>query len=321
VDNIYPAVLKKEYAKTADTIALGLLLNLCLLQIRTDLDGIFTRMFISMGVTEASATLANLRYLVNIILYSLSFLLPAFFISKFSNSVYPQNKSENGNFPCRFPKYFYFILPAALGCITIAGRLTEILQGLLAFIKIGFVSSSPVFPDDVLGTVLVFISSAVIPAVVEEILFRRVILSRLIPYGKVFAVVMSSLLFAIMHANPSQLIYAFVGGLVMGYVTLKSDSILPAVIIHFSNNTLSLIYLLIKKYAGEKAFIITVSTLDSALSVIGIIAVAIFIYKKKYTFGEEKTEGFSPIRESLRLYLFAYLAYAVYLSSRWVYVI
>ncbi|MBQ6701486.1 MAG: CPBP family intramembrane metalloprotease [Clostridia bacterium] len=321
MDNIYPAVLKKEYAKTADTIALGLLLNLCLLQIRTDLDGIFTRTFISMGVTEASATLANLRYLVNIILYSLSFLLPAFFISKFSNSVYPQNKSENGNSTCRFPKYFYFILPAALGCITIAGRLTEILQGLLAFIKIGFVSSSPVFPDDVLGTVLVFISSAVIPAVVEEILFRRVILSRLIPYGKVFAVVMSSLLFAIMHANPSQLIYAFVGGLVMGFITLECSSVLPAMIIHFSNNTLSLIYLLLKKHIGDDAFSITVTACDIALSVIGVVSIAFIIYKKKFVTEEKKPKDFFPFKESLRLYLLAYLAYAVYLSSRWVYVI
>ena len=321
MDNIYPAVLKKEYVKTADTIALGLLLNLCLLQMRTQLDGIFTKMFISLGIADASVTLANCRCLVNIILYMLSFLLPAFFVSRFLNNEFSQKQRKNIVFSCRFPRYFYLLLPAALGCIAISGRVTEILQKILGNARIGFIGSAPTLPDDVIGILLVFVSSAVIPAVVEEILFRKVVLSHLTPYGKWFAIVMSSLFFAFMHSNPSQILYAFVGGLVMGFVTLKCGSVLPAVIIHFSNNTLSLVYLLIKKYAEEKTFTFIVLFIDTVLSVMGIIAVAIFIYKKKYILEERKTEGFSPFKESLRLYLLAYLAYSVYLCSRWVYII
>ena len=71
--------------------------------------------------------------------------------------------------------------------------------------------------------------------VAEEILFRGLILRKLQPYGKRFAIVLSALLFGIFHGNLVQIPYAFLVGLVLGYVAMEHN-ILWAMVLHMFNN-------------------------------------------------------------------------------------
>ncbi len=81
------------------------------------------------------------------------------------------------------------------------------------------------------------ISVAIMPALFEEFVHRGLILrgtSNLIGYKK--AIILSSILFGLMHLNISQFFYATILGLLMGLVATMTRSIWPAVIIHFCNN-------------------------------------------------------------------------------------
>lgn len=69
----------------------------------------------------------------------------------------------------------------------------------------------------------------------EEILCRGLALRLLQPYGKRFAIVLSALLFGLFHGNVVQIPFAFLVGLVLGYVTVEY-SILWAIILHVINN-------------------------------------------------------------------------------------
>ncbi|MBE6924947.1 MAG: CPBP family intramembrane metalloprotease [Ruminococcaceae bacterium] len=69
----------------------------------------------------------------------------------------------------------------------------------------------------------------------EEILFRGLILRRMEPYGKKFAIFASALLFGLFHGNLSQAPFAFCVGLVLGYVTLEHN-IGWAMVLHMFNN-------------------------------------------------------------------------------------
>lgn len=71
--------------------------------------------------------------------------------------------------------------------------------------------------------------------IVEEIIFRGLILRGLEPWGKRFAIVASSLLFGLFHGNLIQSPYAFVVGLVLGYTALEY-SITWAMVLHMVNN-------------------------------------------------------------------------------------
>lgn len=69
----------------------------------------------------------------------------------------------------------------------------------------------------------------------EELLFRGLILRSMEPHGKKFAIFASSLLFALYHCNLVQIPFAFMIGLVLGYVTVEYN-IGWAIVLHTFNN-------------------------------------------------------------------------------------
>jgi membrane protease YdiL (CAAX protease family) len=73
--------------------------------------------------------------------------------------------------------------------------------------------------------------------VFEEILFRGLILRQLEPYGKKFAILASAFLFGMFHGNLVQTPYAFVAGLVLGYVAIEYN-VIWAMVLHMINNLL-----------------------------------------------------------------------------------
>jgi membrane protease YdiL (CAAX protease family) len=71
--------------------------------------------------------------------------------------------------------------------------------------------------------------------ILEEIIFRGAILRSLEPFGKNFAIVVSSLLFGLYHMSLFQGIFAFFIGLIFGYCTVRF-SIKWAMLLHIANN-------------------------------------------------------------------------------------
>ena len=89
---------------------------------------------------------------------------------------------------------------------------------------------------------LMLFLSAVLPAVFEEFSHRGVLLSGLQDRGSEFsAVVISAVMFGLMHGNPQQFFFTTIGGLVFGVAAIKCDCILPAMCAHFANNAVSTI--------------------------------------------------------------------------------
>ena len=73
--------------------------------------------------------------------------------------------------------------------------------------------------------------------IAEELLFRGLLLRSLEPYGKKFALLVSSVLFGLFHANPVQTPYAFLVGLLLGYAALQYH-VVWAIVLHILNNLL-----------------------------------------------------------------------------------
>lgn len=93
---------------------------------------------------------------------------------------------------------------------------------------------------------------AVLPAIVEELIFRGVILNGFRQYGKIKAIVFSALLFALIHGSIDQTLYPFLFGLLLGIIAVKTNSIIPGMIIHFVNNSTVLI---INYIIGSQPFV------------------------------------------------------------------
>lgn len=86
---------------------------------------------------------------------------------------------------------------------------------------------------------LYYLTVAVLPAFAEEFAFRGVVMGTLRKYSDSLALLVSSAAFALMHGNFVQIPFTFCCGLVFGYLVIKTNSLLPAIIVHFLNNALS----------------------------------------------------------------------------------
>jgi membrane protease YdiL (CAAX protease family) len=92
------------------------------------------------------------------------------------------------------------------------------------------------------GTSLLFIflNSALVGPVTEEILFRGVILKVLSRYGRNFAIVASAVLFGLYHTDFLQILHSFACGLVLAYITFRY-SLKWSIVLHCAHNLLLLI--------------------------------------------------------------------------------
>ena len=91
------------------------------------------------------------------------------------------------------------------------------------------------------NALLYILTVAILPAFVEEFAFRGVVMGVLRPYSSGLAILVSSATFALMHGNFVQLPFTFCCGLVFAYIDIKTNSLLPSIIVHFLNNVLSVL--------------------------------------------------------------------------------
>ena len=75
----------------------------------------------------------------------------------------------------------------------------------------------------------------------EEMVFRGAVLRSLLRWKENpwIGIVISAVLFAVIHMNPAQIPHAFLIGLLLGWLYYRTDSIVPGVVYHWVNNTVA----------------------------------------------------------------------------------
>ncbi len=93
-----------------------------------------------------------------------------------------------------------------------------------------------------------YFSVCMLAPLMEEIVFRGAMIRALkntfasMKNGEWIAISISALLFALAHLNPAQIPHAFVVGLLLGWLFVKTGSIVPGVIVHWINNSISYVF-------------------------------------------------------------------------------
>lgn len=92
-----------------------------------------------------------------------------------------------------------------------------------------------------------FLSVCILAPIIEEILIRGFILSGLKNnYGATVAILVSSVIFSLFHFNMVQTLSAFICGLLLGLLYLKTNSILNCIIAHFGYNLIAFIIIIVR---------------------------------------------------------------------------
>ena len=115
-------------------------------------------------------------------------------------------------------------------------------------IKLSQQSDAMAQPRGAFALVITLVSTAVMPALLEEFAIRGVILQPARRYGMAFAIISSSVIFGIMHGNLIQAPFAFIVGMCFAFFAIKCDSLWIGVILHFINNSFSVVM----SYLGER---------------------------------------------------------------------
>ena len=113
---------------------------------------------------------------------------------------------------------------------------------------------------------------AIIPAILEEIAIRGVLLQPLRRFGDGFAIVVSAVIFSLLHGNMVQIPYTVIAGIYFGYVMVATGSLWPSIILHFLNNFYSvMITAFDSNFSVTTANVLTLGTLG-LMTVAGIFA-------------------------------------------------
>lgn len=132
--------------------------------------------------------------------------------------------------------------------------------------------------DGILDKILYLIGIAVVPGIFEELFVRKAILGYGRKYGKYFALIVSSLIFALIHMNLAQGIFAFFMGLLFGIIFLKTGDIRLTIILHIINNG----FVSISGLVAENAMVSNVLEVVSiVIAVIGILLFIVNVIKNK----------------------------------------
>ncbi|MCB2357319.1 CPBP family intramembrane glutamic endopeptidase [Clostridium estertheticum] len=93
-----------------------------------------------------------------------------------------------------------------------------------------------------ISPIIMILSSAVIAPIYEEVIFRGILLKGMAnKINSNLALIISALIFALLHMNIPQGINAFLLGLIIGAIYLSSNSIYLCIFAHFINNSVAII--------------------------------------------------------------------------------
>ena len=125
--------------------------------------------------------------------------------------------------------------------------------------------------------IYIFIIVPVLPAICEELFFRGVVMRGLKQWGWFSAVIVSSLLFALMHGSFGMIILQFLIGFAISAVVVICKNHLYGCIMHFATNFFIGVFLAIPEIMGE--FFHRLNYVGSAfITIFGIAFLIISIY-------------------------------------------
>jgi hypothetical protein len=130
---------------------------------------------------------------------------------------------------------------------------------------------------------LVLVFPVILTPIMEELLCRKILLTRLLPFGEIPAILLSSIVFALLHGNLFQFLYAFGIGLLFAWIYLRTGRLGYCMLLHGILNAVgSLGPLLLTRLSHEALrFYLTVmySGLEYAAAFAGLVLFLVFFRK------------------------------------------
>lgn len=134
------------------------------------------------------------------------------------------------------------------------------------------------------------ITLVIFAPIFEELIFRGIILDGFLKrYSPLKAILISSILFGLIHLNPWQFVGAMICGILLGWLYYETKSLVPTILIHFINNVAASFS---TYYFGAKGMETTVTQFGFGnailISTVGLLMLIASVYLLRKEFAKEK---------------------------------
>jgi len=258
---------ERFYRKVIGSIGMTMLLFLLLLNLfavsTTMVDLLFSTLFSSAAL---SYTFSKIYYALG---YLACFMLPVILLrALIGKGGYPYQPMESN---LRLTPWIFLIIPAGITVVYASAQLNAYMVSIFNYSD---------FISDIMGGgeaqqfhgyhwVLEFLVICLVPGFCEEFLFRGAIQTNLRPFGRSRAILISALLFCLMHQNAGQTLYTFVAGIFLGVVYEMTKSIWASTLLHVCNNFASVL---------ETMILHKENTVFEATAAIGMFEAVLFAF-------------------------------------------
>lgn len=182
-----------------------------------------------------------------------------------------------------------FILLGTVSCIGV-GMVSSVIYAIYSTILEfgGITIPQPDFslPTESKYLILFLIYVCFLGPVLEEIIFRGFILKSMQRFGNLTAIIVSSILFSMFHLNLVQFVNPVLMGIVLAFIAIKSKSIVPSIIAHVFNNSITFAITAVSTLKRP----LLLGIFGSVYLFVGITVFILFISNYKNDFMEEIKE-------------------------------
>ena len=257
-------IKKKEYNSFGFVIGMSVILFIVLQFVLSIVLSPFANV-LSLGLNISTLNASNI---ITMIIFIISLLVPTLFVNMYTNKSDDKKDLKEGT------KWLFIFLPIVAIIQLGLGYIFEKLGlGYDIIEKVNMYDSS-----SILSKVLFFIQIAVLPAIFEELYVRGAVFSFSKKYGKTFAIFASAILFSVIHLNITQSVFAFLMGILLSLLVVKSKSLIPSMLLHFINNGYEGALTI---FENNAIAIFIINSIIVILIAVGVVVLLVNVFKNK----------------------------------------
>lgn len=268
--NIPPEILeKRSIVKTISSIGIVMLLFMILYGV---IPKSFSMLMTFLGIGAEHPAREIIRQLLGMLFQILLYMIPAMILYFIQGYHY----HFSGMFHRPKLKLTLCAVPIVLAVAVLSFVGTEQLGNLLALFHVYVLQTNYVLPNNFLAVILFLISHVFVSAFFQEFFFHGVILHSLRRHGDTVALILSSLLFALVQPNLFSAIQMFLVEMAIGYFVLRSGSLLTGIALHLAYNCFAAVILLIP----QTSFLdwqLTINLIYVVCLILGILGTVILV--------------------------------------------
>lgn len=163
--------------------------------------------------------------------------------------------------------YLIYALLLATGMLLGLGFINELIAELFTSLNLNLPTMA-IPLDSPINLVVFSIVFAVLPAIFEELFFRKYLLEQTSSLGAISSLTLVSIAFALYHFSFAQLVYQLIYGGFLFYLTKKTGSVYPAMLSHFFNNFVIILF----QYLS-----FTINLKNPLIILVGLVCLGAFI--------------------------------------------